>query len=78
MKQKQNLLLVVLLIIIILGFLYVFLQTSFFASKDNVMKVESLSLVLDESEGNAITVSSDGLLSDEESLKLEKTIIQLN
>lgn len=41
------------------------------------MKVGSLSLVLDESEGNAITVSSDGLLSDEESLKLEKTIIQL-
>ncbi len=72
--NKQNIFLIILLIIlifIILGISYAFLQTSFFASKDSVLKVGSLSLVLDESEGNAITVSADGPLSDSEGVNLD-------
>ena len=72
--NKQNIFLIILLIIlifIILGISYAFLQTSFFASKDSVLKVGSLSLVLDESEGNAITVSADGPLSDNEGVNLD-------
>ena len=72
--NKQNIFLIILLIIlifIILGMSYAFLQTSFFASKDSVLKVGSLSLVLDESEGNAITVSADGPLSDNEGVNLD-------
>ena len=71
--NKQNIFLIILLIIlifIILGISYAFLQTSFFAAKDSVLKVGSLSLVLDESEGNAITVLADGPLSDSEGVNL--------
>ena len=74
MKKGQNIFLVILLVIlifIILGISYAFLQTSFFASNDNVLKVGSLALVLDESEGNAITVSADGPLSDSEGVNLD-------
>ena len=63
--------LLVLLIFIILGISYAFLQTSFFATNNNVLKVGDLSLVLDESEGNAITVSADGPLSDSEGVNLD-------
>ena len=73
MKKGQNIFLVILLVIlifIILGISYAFLQTSFFATKDSVLKVGSLSLVLDESDGNAITVSADGPLSDSEGVNL--------
>ena len=72
--NKQNIFLIILLLIlifIILGISYAFLQTSFFATKDSVLKVGSLSLVLDESEGNAITVSADGPLSDSEGVNLD-------
>ena len=72
--NKQTMFLIILLVIlvfIILGISYAFLQTSFFATKDSVLKVGSLSLVLDESEGNAITVSADGPLSDSEGVNLD-------
>ena len=72
--NKQNIFLIILLLIlifIILGISYAFLQTSFFATKDSVLKVGSLSLVLDESDGNAITVSADGPLSDSEGVNLD-------
>ena len=72
--NKQTMFLIILLVIlvfIILGISYAFLQTSFFANKDSVLKVGSLSLVLDESEGNAITVSADGPLSDSEGVNLD-------
>ncbi len=71
--NKQSIFLIILLVIlifIILRMSYAFLQTSFFASNDNVLKVASLALVLDESEGNAITVSADGPLSDSEGVNL--------
>ena len=48
--NKQTIFLIILLVIlvfIILGISYAFLQTSFFASNDNVLKVGSLALVLD-------------------------------
>ena len=72
--KKQNIFLIILLVIlifIILRISYAFLQTSFFASNDNVLKVGSLALVLDESEGNEITVLADGPLSDSEGVNLE-------
>ena len=72
--NKQTIFLIILLVIlvfIILGISYAFLQTSFFANKDTVLKVGSLSLVLDESEGNAITVSADGPLLDSEGVNLD-------
>ena len=72
--NKQNIFLVISLVIllfIVLGISYAFLQTSFFATKDSVLKVGSLSLVLDESEGNAITVSADGPLLDSEGVNLD-------
>ena len=77
MKAKINgqsvflIILLVLLIFIILGISYAFLQTSFFATNNNVLKVGDLSLVLDESDGNAITVSADGPLSDSEGVNLD-------
>ena len=72
--KRQNIFLTIVLIILIsitLGISYAFLQTSFFASKESILKVGSLSLVLDESEGNAITVSADGPLSDDEGVNLD-------
>ncbi len=77
MKSKINkqsiflIILLILLIFIILGISYAFLQTSFFGSKESVLKVGNLALVLDESEGNAITVSADGPLSDNEGVNLD-------
>ena len=72
--KRQNIFLTIVLIILIsitLGISYAFLQTSFFASKESILKVGSLSLVLDESKGNAITVSADGPLSDDEGVNLD-------
>ncbi len=72
--KRQNIFLTIVLIILIsitLGISYAFLQTSFFASKESILKVGSLSLVLDESKGNAITVSADGPLSDNEGVNLD-------
>ena len=77
MKSKINkqsiflIILLILLIFIILGISYAFLQTSFFGSKESVLKVGNLALVLDESDGNAITVSADGPLSDSEGVNLD-------
>ena len=72
--KRQNIFLTIVLIILIsitLGISYAFLQTSFFANKESILKVGSLSLVLDESKGNAITVSADGPLSDDEGVNLD-------
>ena len=72
--KRQNIFLTIVLIILIsitLGISYAFLQTSFFASKESILKVGSLALVLDESDGNAITVSADGPLSDSEGVNLD-------
>ena len=72
--KRQNIFLTIVLIILIsitLGISYAFLQTSFFASKESILKVGSLSLVLDESKCNAITVSADGPLSDDEGVNLD-------
>ena len=72
--KRQNIFLIIILVILIsitLGISYAFLQTSFFASKESILKVGSLSLVLDESKGNAITVSADGPLSDDEGVNLD-------
>lgn len=73
-SKRQNIFLIIILVILIsitLGISYAFLQTSFFASKESILKVGSLSLVLDESKGNAITVSADGPLSDDEGVNLD-------
>ena len=72
--KRQNIFLTIVLIILIsitLGISYAFLQTNFFASKESILKVGSLSLVLDESNGNAITLSADGPLSDDEGVNLD-------
>ena len=73
-SKRQNIFLIIIFVILIsitLGISYAFLQTSFFASKESILKVGSLSLVLDESKGNAITVSADGPLSDDEGVNLD-------
>ncbi len=72
--KRQNIFLTIVLIILIsitLGISYAFLQTNFFASKESILKIGSLSLVLDESNGNAITLSADGPLSDDEGVNLD-------
>ena len=57
--KKESIVLSVILLCLILiavGMSYAFLKTSFFGSKTSVLKVGSLSLILDETSGNAITV----------------------
>ena len=57
--NKKNIILLVILfclLLVITGTSYAFLKTSFFANNTNILKVGSLSLNLDESTGNAITV----------------------
>ena len=73
-KNKESIILSIILFCLILmavGMSYAFLKTSFFGSKTNVLKVGSLSLILDETSGNAITVNdatpmydSDGMNQD--------------
>ncbi len=48
---------------------YAFLKTSFFGNKTNVLKVGSLSLILDETSGNAITVEDGTPMYDTEGVK---------
>ena len=48
---------------------YAFLKTSFFGAKTSVLKVGSLSLVLDETSGNAITVEDGTPMYDSEGVK---------
>ena len=71
-KKKENIILSIILfclILIALGMSYAFLKTSFFGAKTSVLKVGSLSLVLDETSGNAITVEDGTPMYDSEGVK---------
>ncbi len=71
-KKKESIILSVILLCLILiavGMSYAFLKTSFFGAKTNVLKVGSLSLVLDETSGNAITVEDGTPMYDSEGVK---------
>ena len=57
------------LVLIAVGMSYAFLKTSFFANKTSVLKVGSLSLILDETSGNAITVEDGTPMYDSEGMK---------
>ena len=71
-KKKESIILSVILLCLILiavGMSYAFLKTSFFGNKTNVLKVGSLSLILDETSGNAITVEDGTPMYDSEGIK---------
>ena len=71
-KKKESIILSVILLCLILiavGMSYAFLKTSFFGTKTSVLKVGSLSLVLDETSGNAITVEDGTPMYDSEGVK---------
>ena len=71
-KKKESIILSVILLCLILiavGMSYAFLKTSFFGNKTNVLKVGSLSLILDETSGNAITVEDGTPMYDSEGVK---------
>ena len=71
-KKKESLILSIILLCLILiavGMSYAFLKTSFFGAKTSVLKVGSLSLVLDETSGNAITVEDGTPMYDSEGVK---------
>ena len=71
-KKKESIILSVILlclILIVVGMSYAFLKTSFFGAKTSVLKVGSLSLVLDETSGNAITVEDGTPMYDSEGVK---------
>ena len=71
-KKKESIILSVILLCLILiavGMSYAFLKTSFFGAKTSVLKVGSLSLVLDETSGNAITVEDGTSMYDSEGVK---------
>ena len=71
-KKKESIILSVILfclILIAVGMSYAFLKTSFFGAKTSVLKVGSLSLVLDETSGNAITVEDGTPIYDSEGVK---------
>ena len=57
------------LLILMVGMSYAFLKTSFFGSNTNVLRVGSLSLILDETSGNAITVEDGTPMYDSEGVK---------
>ena len=70
--KKESIVLSVILLCLILiavGMSYAFLKTSFFGSKTSVLKVGSLSLILDETSGNAITVEDGTPMYDSEGVK---------
>ena len=70
--KKESIVLSVILLCLILiavGMSYAFLKTSFFGAKTSVLKVGSLSLVLDETSGNAITVEDGTPVYDSEGVK---------
>jgi len=70
--KKESIVLSVILLCLILiavGMSYAFLKTSFFGSKTSVLKVVSLSLILDETSGNAITVEDGTPMYDSEGVK---------
>ena len=69
---KENVILTIILvclITILVGMSHAFLKTSFFGNKTNVLKVGSLSLTLDETSGNAITVEDGAPMYDSEGVK---------
>ena len=71
-KKKESIILSIILLCLILiavGMSYAFLKTSFFGAKTSVLKVGSLSLVLDETSGNAITVEDRTPMYDSEGVK---------
>ncbi len=71
-KKKESIILSVILLCLILiavGMSYAFLKTSFFGAKTNVLKVGSLSLILDETSGDAITVEDGTPMYDSEGMK---------
>ena len=71
-KKKESIILSIILLCLILiavGMSYAFLKTSFFGVKTSVLKVGSLSLVLDETSGNAITVEDGTPMYDSEGVK---------
>ena len=71
-KKKESIILSIILfclILIAVGMSYAFLKTSFFGVKTSVLKVGSLSLVLDETSGNAITVEDGTPMYDSEGVK---------
>ena len=71
-KKKESIILSVILLCLILiavGMSYAFLKTSFFGAKTSVLKVGSLSLILDETSGNAITVEDGTPMYDSEGVK---------
>ena len=70
-KRESIILSVILfcLILIAVGMSYAFLKTSFFGAKTSVLKVGSLSLILDETSGNAITVEDGTPMYDSEGIK---------
>ena len=71
-KKKESIILSIILLCLILiavGMSYAFLKTSFFGAKTSVLKVGSLSLVLDETSGNAITVEDGTPMYDTEGVK---------
>ena len=71
-KKKESIILSIILLCLILiavGMSYAFLKTSFFGAKTSVLKVGSLSLVLDETSGNAITVDDGTPMYDSEGVK---------
>ena len=71
-KKKESIILSVILLCLILiavGMSYAFLKTSFFGVKTSILKVGSLSLVLDETSGNAITVEDGTPMYDSEGVK---------
>ena len=71
-KKKESIILSIILLCLILiavGMSYAFLKTSFFGTKTSVLKVGSLSLVLDETSGNAITVEDGTSMYDSEGVK---------
>lgn len=72
MKQQHKkiilILSLVIMVFILVGFSYAFLKTSFFANKDNILKVGKLALTLDESNGNEINVTDGSPMTDEEGI----------
>ena len=70
--KKESIILSIILLCLILiavGMSYAFLKTSFFGNKTSVLKVGSLSLILDETSGNAITVEDGTPMYDSEGVK---------
>ncbi len=70
--KKESIILSIILLCLVLiavGMSYAFLKTSFFANKTSVLKVGSLSLIFDETSGDAITVEDGTPMYDSEGMK---------